>query len=770
MIYEFEINEIKENTPYDYVLKNIELNQKVLDVGCATGYLGMHLKKKLNADLVGIDYQSYHLEKAKELNVYSDLINLDLNSFEDDLDKYNSYFDRIVICDVLEHLNDPINVLRKLSKLLKKDGKFLIDIPNIAHSSIKYNLLMDNFNYTPLGLLDETHIRFFTLNSIINKLSQNKFLIEKMEYIFTAPGQITDQHVDYAKFPKEIIEYVENDIESAIFQIFIVFKKSDLDLDSTLKHNISFKELKGEIIDKNEKHAPKNIINPLKSLEEIIKEKDSSIINLEKNFNDLEKNFYNIERDFLNLNINVQEKNNSIIKLTNNINANNAKINELNKIIEVMRGSRSWKITKPIRDITTILRKVKNRNSPTKQTITNNNHNNPSFNIATSEDILKTLYLNNSNSYVRKSNRHFERKDDDIKLIAFYLPQFHTTYENDEWWGKGFTEWTNVTRAVPQIEGHHQPQLPDELGFYDLSRNDIFYKQIELAKKYGIYGFCFHYYWFSGRRLLEKPIFNYLNDKNLDFPFMLCWANEPWTRTWDGSEREVLMPQTFEEEDYLNFIKDIMPFFKDDRYIKVNNCPMLIVYRPQYFSKEAMNDAIEIWRDYVKQNGFDDIYLVNAESHDFDSNNKYENFDASVQFFSYKMSKNWRIDEDAVILNPGFNGAVFDYEKFVKEKTYLQDFDYTLYRTVLPSWDNTARTMSNALIFNKSSPELYKEWLENVINYTKENYTKDNQFVFLHSWNEWAEGAHLEPDRKYGFAYLETTLDVLEAQKKNFNE
>ena len=310
------------------------------------------------------------------------------------------------------------------------------------------------------------------------------------------------------------------------------------------------------------------------------------------------------------------------------------------------------------------------------------------------------------------------------------------------------------------------------MGFYDLSHNDIFYKQIELAKKYGVYGFCFHYYWFSGKRLLEKPIYNYLNNDELDFPFMLCWANEPWTRAWDGSEREVIMPQTFKNEDYLKFIEDIMPFFKDERYIKVNNCPKLIVYRPQYFSKEVMNDAIELWRDYVKKNGFNDLYIINAEAHDFDSDNKYENFDASVQFFSYKMTKHLNRDNKAVILNPEFKGGVYDLKAFVKEKTYLKDFNYILYRTVLPSWDNTARNMSKAIIFNKSSPKLYKEWLDNVLDYTKKTYPKDNQFVFLHSWNEWAEAAHLEPDRRYGFAYLEATLDALEESrgKITFNE
>lgn len=377
-------------------------------------------------------------------------------------------------------------------------------------------------------------------------------------------------------------------------------------------------------------------------------------------------------------------------------------------------------------------------------------------------------YFNKSNNryYVKKSSRRFKRDNHDCKLIAFYLPQFHTIPENDMWWGKGFTEWTNVTRAVPQIDGQYQPHLPDELGFYDLNNDEVFSKQIELAKKYGIYGFAFHYYWFSGKRLLEKPLFNYLNNKNLDFPFMLCWPNEPWTKNWDGAEKEVLMPQIFEKKDYLQFIKDAMPFFKDDRYIKINNSPVFIVYRPKYFEKSVLKEAISIWRNYVKTQGFNDLYLINAEAFDYGSNEKYENFDAAVQFTSYKMAKNYKRDNSIIKINPDFNGFAYDYEEYVKSKTYLEDENYTLYRTALVSWDNTPRAMENAFIFNKSSPELFKEWLIDLMEFTKYNHTKDENFVFIHSWNEWAEGAYLEPDTKYGFAYLEATLDAMNNMKK----
>jgi len=776
MIYDFKIDSINENSPIMYICENIGRNQRVLDVGCATGYLGEFLKNNFNVEVVGIDYQDYHINEARKKNIYSDLINLDLNLLETELDRYTSYFDRIILADVLEHLLDPMAVLRKLSKLLKSDGKFLIDIPNVAHASIKYNLLKNNFNYTPMGLLDNTHIRFFTLKSIINGLSQNNFLIENIEYIFYDPGQFNDQPVDYTKYPKEIIDYIEDDIKSSIYQIFIVFEKSDLNIDSILKHNLTFEEI--DLIAKKKEYIPKNTNNPIKTLEETIKDKernlqkkDIDIFNLVVKLQEKEDDTLNLlvklqenENNIVNLERKTKKQDDSIIKLNNNIKAKTDSINE-------MKGSNSWKITKPLRNLIYALKKLKIKNvSSKKQSNVKNNNKNYNLSEDLDADLIKSLYIENSNSsvdsYVKKSDRFYIKERDDPKLIAFYLPQFHAIKENDEWWGKGFTEWINVTRAVPQIKGQYQPHLPDELGFYDLSNNDIFYKQIELAKKYGISGFCFHYYWFSGKRLLEKPIFNYLEDKELDFPFMLCWANEPWTRRWDGSEDDILMPQNFTAEDHLKFIEGIMPFFKDERYIKVDNCPMLIIYRPQYFPKEELNAAIELWRDYVKQNGFKDLHLVNAESQDFNSDNKYDKFDASVQFYSYKMQKSWIKDENVIVLNPEFTGSVYDLKSFVKGKTYLKDHDYTLYKTVGPSWDNTARSMSNAKILSNSSPELYQEWLENVIRHTKKRYSTDNQFVFLHSWNEWAEGAHLEPDRKYGFAYLEATLNALKNQKK----
>ena len=370
-----------------------------------------------------------------------------------------------------------------------------------------------------------------------------------------------------------------------------------------------------------------------------------------------------------------------------------------------------------------------------------------------------------SEEYIEKSNRFFERHSTDPKLIAFYLPQFHSIKENDEWWGEGFTEWTNVTKAQPQFVGHYQPHLPDELGFYDLNHNDIFYKQIELAKKYGIYGFCFHYYWFSGKRLLEKPIFNFLNDKNLDLPFMLCWANEPWSRRWDGSENDILIDQNFEKKDHLKFIKDIIPFFKDERYIKIDNCPILIIYRPHYISKEDMNEAIGIWNDYIKQEGFDGLYLLNTRTGTFDASPSEWGLDATIEF---PPNRNAVVPhKNLSILNPNFVGRIYNLAKTIDKTENLPSVDYTVYKTVMPAWDNTARKKNDGTIYFNSSPELYKKWLFNCILHTKEKHPDNKQLIFINAWNEWAEGAHLEPDQKYGLAYLEATLDAIEDSRIN---
>jgi len=344
-----------------------------------------------------------------------------------------------------------------------------------------------------------------------------------------------------------------------------------------------------------------------------------------------------------------------------------------------------------------------------------------------------------------------------IKIIAFYLPQFHPIPENDQWWGKGFTEWTNVSKAKPQFAGHYQPHLPGELGFYDLRVPEVQRRQIELAKEYGIYGFCYHHYWFGGKRLLERPFAQVLSDKTLDFPFCLCWANENWTRRWDGQEHEILMAQDHSPKDDIEFIKDIEPALRDSRYIRIEGRPVLIVYRVTLLPEPRA--TARRWRDYCKSVGIGDLYLVVAQSFGITDPQPY-GFDAAVEFPPHGVLAPC-INESLSIFNPNHKGFIYDYRYMVDFARQRTTPKYKLFRTVMPSWDNEARRPGQGNVFHYSSPALYQNWLKSVCEYSEAVHNSEERLVFVNAWNEWAEGTHLEPDRRYGYAYLQATADTL---------
>ena len=349
--------------------------------------------------------------------------------------------------------------------------------------------------------------------------------------------------------------------------------------------------------------------------------------------------------------------------------------------------------------------------------------------------------------------------DDDTKPIAFYLPQFYTFPENDEWWGKGFTEWTNVTKAVPQFVGHYQPHLPYDSTFYDLSDVSVMHHQVALAKNYGIYGFCFHYYWFNGKRLLEKPLDNYLNEKSLDLPFCINYANENWTRRWDGSEDQILMKQEHSDDNDLACIADICKYVRDERYIRVNGKPMIIIYSAT--AQPDVRRTIDLWRGYCRDNGIGEIHLVCAQT--FRTKDPMiHGFDDAVEFpphFSNLQAK--KIPFDEFLQVEGRDSIhIFDAEDFIVNKRHQADEPEHIYKTVFPGWDNTPRLGENGIV-HPMTPSLYKKWLLDVMKYTAEKREPGDRFVFINAWNEWAEGAHLEPDRRFGYGYLQATAEAI---------
>ena len=349
-----------------------------------------------------------------------------------------------------------------------------------------------------------------------------------------------------------------------------------------------------------------------------------------------------------------------------------------------------------------------------------------------------------------------------VKLIAYYLPQYHQIPENDEWFGKGFVEWYNTSKTVPQFKNHWQPHLPIDVGFYNLETLDVMKRQIELAKKYGIGGFCYYYYWFNGQKLLETPIEKYLQEKSLEMPFCLFWDSSHWTQTWNGgTDKDIMYEQKIENDTAERFMQDFLKYAKDERYIKIDGKPILIISSPNTFKKEELKEFIEKIRCISKKELSNDLYLMTLRGNISDENFDYFNFNSILEFFPLGIDDLVNRKPEK-IMNPLFTGSCFDMDDFIQNKKYLYEPKHHTFKSCFPNWDNTARKCYRKARVYLSSPQNYKKWLSDIISWTKSNHTKNEQIVFINAWNEWAEGAHLEPDQKYGYAFLQATKEALE--------
>jgi lipopolysaccharide biosynthesis protein len=356
--------------------------------------------------------------------------------------------------------------------------------------------------------------------------------------------------------------------------------------------------------------------------------------------------------------------------------------------------------------------------------------------------------------------------------IAFFLPQYHPIPENDAWWGNGFTEWRNVTQAKPLFRGHYQPHLAADLGYYDLRVSEVRQKQVDLARNYGIDGFCYYHYWFSGRQLLERPVTDVLITGKPDFPFCLCWANENWTRRWDGRDDEVLIQAEYSASDDVSHFSSLLPYFRDPRYIRIDDKPLFLIYRASQLPDPL--GTTNSWRDLAVQSGLSGLYLVKVES--FPSERSREplgdGFDAALDF-----QPDWsvltnprRASLPSRILNKlGLSrqgvfskNRVFSYLDVVETMLSRPSVSYPRFPCISPSWDNTARRRNGgATILHGSTPSHYGYWLRKVLS-DKNLFTElPEPIIFVNAWNEWAEGSHLEPDARWGHQYLQQTRDEL---------
>lgn len=366
------------------------------------------------------------------------------------------------------------------------------------------------------------------------------------------------------------------------------------------------------------------------------------------------------------------------------------------------------------------------------------------------------------------------------KIIAYYLPQYHQIPENDKFWGEGFTEWVNVKKARPLFEEHYQPRVPLNKNYYDLSNINVLHWQAQLAKKYGVYGFCFYHYWFYEKPLLETPLYEFLNNKDIDINFCFSWANESWTNAWASSDKKVIMEQKYGDKDeWKRHFEFLLPFFKDNRYIKEDNKPLLIIYRPYLCDK--MIEILDYWKELAKKNGFEGLKIASQ---------RFENPSGNKELFEYMdYHIEYQPDYDKCHLKKksGFLGLVkklihdsilkvLNIDLHLKNKQRIPDvFNYDeMWKQIIEStpvsdraiaggfvdWDNTPRHGQRGSCFSNVSPEKFQYYLTRQLEHIDKVYK--NEYLFLFAWNEWGEGGYLEPDESYGYGYLEAISKALE--------
>ena len=363
-----------------------------------------------------------------------------------------------------------------------------------------------------------------------------------------------------------------------------------------------------------------------------------------------------------------------------------------------------------------------------------------------------------------QEDEKFTNLPEDIKTVVFYLPQYHTFPENDEWWGKGFTEWVNTRKALPRFPGHYQPRTPHkDIGYYCLAEIETLKRQAEMARKHGIDYFCFYYYWFDGKKLMEKPLELLMAHPEIPMNFCLCWANENWTRAWDGQQKSVLIQQNYSDENDINFIRDLKKYIVDPRYMRSNGKPVILVYHAKIMPDP--DKTFSVWRKWCRQNGVGEICIWSCRT--FIKGNEFKKFtevDREVEFPPH-MVTDLEMFPAADFAAYKDDGYYYNYQKIISDlkagKTMADNAPYPFYRCAMLGWDNSSRRQSGYSVWQYFSLKDYHYWLRKNIEYTQEKFLPGDRFIFINAWNEWAEGTYLEPDERYGYASLNTTTRAL---------
>ena len=889
----------------------IKENSTVLELGPADGIMTKYLaeEKKCDVYIVEVDEDSFKKASQYAKGGTCDNLNNDdwVNAFK------NINFDYIVFADVLEHLLNPEKTLKKAYTLMKPEGKILISVPNLCYEGVLAELALNCFDYNKIGILDNTHVHFFSYKSIreLIKKCNLKVIAEKTIDIGLPYSEFSELEKNYL----EIYQRKVNRPYSETYQfVFVTCRgKDDFDFSCVKNQNVceiywssddefSIEQCErytieygnNQIVFENKSNASRFRFDPIDNVSCLIYDlqilADGNLVDggniickngyqakdffmyvsndpqlmfkidnkasiIEINywiipFDDNIKKLYDIYSGLL------QKKENELIDIrtlyletgkkfeicSNELNSCNKKNKDLknkldiqlekneylqircsdyvekisneknkrvqlenekeiiqhlldteknenillNSAIEAIHSSTSWKITKPIRGVKTLVRKVFASNSFFRHVWRAaglwKNHGfsvmrqeykqyklRKKNGIAMSTDIPVMAPSNNKDGYIPYDSEYQENIDysaynTDVKMLAFYLPQYHTFKENDEWWGEGFTEWVNVRKGTPRFSGHYQPRVPHrDIGYYCLDDINVLKQQAKLAKQHGIYGFCFYYYWFSGKRLMEKPVDMLLEHPEIDLPFCLCWANENWTRTWDGQAKNVLIGQEYSYEDDELFIKDICKYVNDPRYIKIDGKAVIIAYNPGEIPD--CEHTFKQWRRYAKEYGLGEILIWTCQTanHTAEELDIQDYIDAEVEFPPHNT---WKPEFAVRDVDLGGGSAfiynydrVVDYqiEKMEKEK----DAKVPVHHCCTMGWDNSARRKENWFAYYGYSLKSLYKWVLSLAKTAREQLKEEERFVFINAWNEWGEGTYLDPDRRYGYANINTVSKAL---------
>lgn len=606
-LYQYRIDLDDPNETHVRQLRLIGSDRTVLELGCGSGAMTSALRAQ-GCRVTGVELDPQAAAKAAEFAERVVLADLDQPGALDEL--AGERFDIVLAGDVLEHLRDPGPLLVAAARLLTDEGYLVASIPNIAHGSTRLGLLQGRWDYADDGLLDRTHLRFFTRTTVEELFTEAGLRIEHLERVYAGPFDL-DPLLALGDFPPGTVEMVAEDPESATVQFVLA-------------------------------------------------------------------------------------------------------------AVPTQRPADGLRITPEPAELSRT-RAEDDRTPPAR---------------------------------TQPRERGEREPVDGVRAVAFYLPQFHPVPENDAWWGRGFTEWTNVSRAEPIWPGHPQPRRPTELGYYDLRVPEVREAQAALAADHGISAFVYHHYWFGGRRMLARPFEEVLASGRPGLPFALCWANEPWTRVWDANTA-VLVDQVYDDDERRRHAQWLAAAFADPRYLRVEGRPLFVIYHVNHLPKTRR--YIEEFRQACLDEAGEDPYLVQAVTHDLEATPQQTGCDAEVEFPPHRLGDRAQLDTDPRLAAGSHHR--YAYDDVVDGCLDRLDVPWVRYPCVVPGWDNTARRRVRATILHGADPESYERWLAGAAEHEARRRPGQG-LVFVNAWNEWAEGAYLEPDELHGRGYLEATRRV----------